>query len=366
MNILWLSVRRFGIDLCGTTQVAILDELTSVADRVEIWSRGQYNLDRDWEIRTFADSGKRGFQTKNLAMEILENRDELFEYDHVLIDWPLVKWLKSEISQLKSWSLIDRSPPADEGLVAKLHWSHWKYAWKLFSSSTNTNCAMVVSQAHLNFIRDKLNISSSKIKIVQAGVDTEKFTPLQSNEVEPVKLVYHGKLDTHRGVLSLPFISHFLSQAGVRNELHLIGTGSAEDKLVEMAKSTGNIFHYESMSHNEISEFLKDCHVGCLPMPADKKMWTIASPLKLSEYLSSGLIVVGIDHSGHRLNSDIESVFLSNKDNFVKSSADWIKSTIINQRFKELSSLSRNYAETNLHWKVTSKQFIEMFKNQQS
>ena len=39
MNILWLSVRRFGIDLCGTTQVAILDELTSVADRVEIWSR---------------------------------------------------------------------------------------------------------------------------------------------------------------------------------------------------------------------------------------------------------------------------------------------------------------------------------------
>lgn len=364
MNILWLSVRRFGKDLCGTTQVAILDELTNIASSVEIWSRGQYDLEKSWTIRSFPDRGKRGFQTKNLATKFLQNKDEFSQFDHVLIDWPLVKWLKSELHLLKSWSLIDRSPPADEGIIAKLHWRHWTYAWKTFSSSKNTCCAMVVSKAHLDFVRDKIQIPTDKIAVVQAGVDTEKFIPSGDENLKPVKLVYHGKLDIHRGVLSLPFISHFLTQAGVRNELHLIGTGTAEDKLVEMAKSSKNIFHYESMSHDEISKFIRKCHVGCLPMPAEKKMWTIASPLKLSEYLASGLIVVGIDHAGHKLSNGIDSIFLTNKDNFVKSSSGWIQSVIESQSFSKLSTGSRNYAESNLDWKLTSNEFIEMFKNQ--
>ena len=50
------------------------------------------------------------------------------------------------------------------------------------------------------------------------------------------------------------------------------------------------------MSHDEISKFLKDCHVGCLPMLQIKNVDTIEARIP-----SSGLVVVGIDHSGHRL-----------------------------------------------------------------
>ena len=72
------------------------------------------------------------------------------------------------------------------------------------------------------------------------------------------------------------------------------------------------------MTHDEISKFLQGCHIGCLPMPSDYEMWKISSPLKLSEYLSSGLLVVGIDHTGNRFDEDLKSIHLQPKENLSK------------------------------------------------
>lgn len=364
MNVLWLSVRRFGKDLCGTTQIALLDKLSQYSEQVEIWARGEYELNEKWGLVSFPDDSKIGFQTKNLAKHFLLSKQDLSKFQHVLIDWPLVRYLGKKINEFESWSLIDRSPPADKGILSKLQWRDWKFAWRKYRDSENSKLAMVVSREHEEFVKDKIGKSVDNITIVNAGVDINKFNSSNHRSMDPLKLVYHGRLDVHRGVLSLPFISHILDQKGIKHELHLIGNGNASTKIGEMIKGNESIYLHDSMTHDEISEFLQGCHIGCLPMPSDYEMWKISSPLKLSEYLSSGLLVVGIDHTGNRFDEDLKSIHLEPKESFVKGSAEWIKSVLDDQNFPSLSQLSRNFAEDNLDWNLTTADFISRFLNQ--
>lgn len=364
MNVLWLSVRRFGKDLCGTTQIALLDKLSQYSEQVEIWARGEYELNEKWGLVSFPDDSKIGFQTKNLAKHFLLSKQDLSKFQHVLIDWPLVRYLGKKINEFESWSLIDRSPPADKGILSKLQWRDWKFAWRKYRDSENSKLAMVVSREHEEFVKDKIGKSVDNITIVNAGVDINKFNSSNHRSMDPLKLVYHGRLDVHRGVLSLPFISHILDQKGIKHELHLIGNGNASTKIGEMIKGNESIYLHDSMTHDEISEFLQGCHIGCLPMPSDYEMWKISSPLKLSEYLSSGLLVVGIDHTGNRFDEDLKSIHLEPKESFVKGSAEWIKSVLDDQNFPSLSQLSRNFAEDNLDWNLTTADFISRVLNQ--
>ena len=72
------------------------------------------------------------------------------------------------------------------------------------------------------------------------------------------------------------------------------------------------------MSQDELAEKLATYDIGLLPMP-ENKIWNLASPLKRSEYLASGMIVCGIDHSGHQ----------------IESSGDWIKLVAPKKRFHQ-------------------------------
>ena len=267
MNVLWLSVRRFGKELCGTTQIALLDKISQYSEQVEIWARGEYEPSQNWGLVTFPDDSKIGFQTKNLAKHFLLSEQDFSKFQHVLIDWPLVRYLGKKVNEFESWSLIDRSPPADKGILSKLQWRDWKFAWKKYRDSENSKLAMVVSREHEEFVKNKIGKSVDNITIVNAGVDINKFNSSNHRSMNPLKLVYHGRLDVHRGVLSLPFISHILDQKGIKHVLHLIGNGNASTKVGEMIKDNESIYLHDSMTHDEISRFLQGCHIGCLPMP---------------------------------------------------------------------------------------------------
>ena len=154
MNVLWLSVRRFGKDLCGTTQIALLDKIAQNSGQVEIWARGEYELSENWSLVSFPDDSKVGFQTKNLAKSFLDSKQAFSKFQHVLLDWPLVRYLGREVEKFESWSLIDRSPPADKGIFSKLQWRDWKFAWKKFRDCQNSKLAMVVSREHEEFVKN--------------------------------------------------------------------------------------------------------------------------------------------------------------------------------------------------------------------
>lgn len=325
-----------------------------------------------WEHVQLYQSSVKGKKASSLAKSIKKYLKQIDLQDHVVfIDWALVNSLSPgfERSGIR-WMCIDRSPPADANFFAILQRRVWKKAWKMVASSLNRNgrCigGMVVSTAHQNLIKSRFSIAEDRLCILHAGVNNKLFKP---NNFEsfgtPLKMVYHGKMDRHRGILKLVLLLDALEDNGIEAELSLIGTGDLDTHLSNLSKTKSSLNFLKPISHADIGFVLQEHQIGLLPMP-NLPVWSISSPLKRSEYMSSGLLVLGIDHSGHHLpttTNDLNSYKLFDQQSFVDDSVRQIQKWVDDDNFPELSREARNYAEQHLDWNKTIQSLAELLES---
>jgi glycosyltransferase involved in cell wall biosynthesis len=268
-----------------------------------------------------------------------------------LVDWRIANAIVPLLRKRNiPWILIDRSPPADKGLLSILQWPSWKRSWKL-AMKGNSSCGCVVSEAHRNFVIHKTGAHTESIVTLPAGVDLEQFQ--SGDRFEKLTLIYHGRLDRHRGVMALPMLLRKSQSLGIDAELILVGVGDAFSGLQAIAENDASIKLKHSLPQKELAKLLSHCHVGLLPMP-ERKVWTIASPLKRSEYAASGLLIFGIDHAGHRFTTDEELGWMNlvPQDEFHDAGGKWL-AHVQDSDFEALSRKSRMFAEKNLAWERT-------------
>ena len=119
------------------------------------------------------------------------------------------------------------------------------------------------------------------------------------------------------------------------------------------------------MPQSDLPTKLTEYHIGLLPMP-NLPAWRISSPLKRSEYVSSGLLVLGIDHQGHSLPTLPKEngwYKLFNQESFVDDSVKQIQQWVEEGKFSELSLKARQYAESALDWNITTQPLVELLGN---
>ena len=104
----------------------------------------------------------------------------------------------------------------------------------------------------------------------------------------------------------------------------------------------------DAIPQDEIAQLLSKYDVGFLPMP-ENKVWNLASPLKRSEYLASGIVICGIEHAGHQIKESKEWMQLFPQKEFISLSVSWLTS-LDRQLLTALQNESRNYAEQHLSW----------------
>ena len=137
-----------------------------------------------------------------------------------------------------------------------------------------------------------------------------------------------------------------LQLQGVEASLHIHGNGDAINRLINIDMDGLEVT--EAVSQSDVASLLSGYDIGLLPMP-ENKVWNLASPLKRSEYLASGLVVCGIDHGGHQLKDSGEWLQLFSQKEFITSTVDWIKS-LDRKSLATLQKGARIYAEENLSW----------------
>ena len=133
-------------------------------------------------------------------------------------------------------------------------------------------------------------------------------------------------------------------------QLILIGEGDCVDGLQAMATTNEHMIVHSTLEQDKLAKILSQCHIGLLPMPV-RKMWTISSPLKRSEYSASGLVMYGIDHDGHRFSpeEELDWMKLVQQSEFHDEGIIWLKS-LDGKQIESLSFESRKYAEEHLSW----------------
>ena len=340
--------------MCFTSQENLLLGIHNSGLNVCLINKDRADLHEGlpWDHIEIKSSNITGFKSFSLARKMdswLTSKSDSSE-SLAIVDWRLIKHLHKTLDKLKiPWILLDRSPPASNGLLAKLQWPIWKKAWRLVAK-TNRSSGSVVSQLHCDFVQDHVSIQTEKIFILPAGVDLERFTPTQENKT--MTLIYHGRLDSHRGVLALPQLISKAKEKNVQVKLILIGDGDCVKKLELIAKKETSIEIHSQMSREQLAIHLRRATIGLLPMP-NRDIWRISSPLKMSEYCASGLLICGIDHDGHRFDGENKDwIKLCSQQDFHDAVIEWV-SSLDDTMISEFSHKSRTYAEENLDWQFS-------------
>lgn len=357
MRILWASVRDLRRDLCATTQASLVKGLAERGHDVTFVSPGSASETIEGvEHVSLSVKTRPGRRSRATANGILARWAELGEHDMVLVEWPILRRLHSAgVLDDVPWLLVDRSPPADDGFLARLHWFVWRRAWRLARKAGRKHAGPVgtaVSKAHRRHVQSFTKLKDEQVTVIQAGVDLRRFLPgpeRRSTE-RTLHLVYHGRLDRNRGVLALPMVQQKAKNAGLGVTLTLMGEGDALGALSRMAKGSDDVHVLGRLPQDKVAHRLGTSHLGLLPMP-EHRAWSLASPLKRSEYLASGLLVAGIDHDGHRLAGDAPFMHLFAKEDFHDGIIDLLnRMTRDPSIYVEGKRAARRYADDHLGW----------------
>lgn len=130
-----------------------------------------------------------------------------------------------------------------------------------------------------------------------SGADIEIFKPALSERnwplgESPVVLIYIGVLNYERNLMALAKAIEKANTAGMNFHLVLTGSGTEKKDLEMMASQTyGRIQVNSPIPHNQIPSLLAQAHVGVLPFP-DEDKYRVSSPIKLFEYMASGMAIM--------------------------------------------------------------------------
>lgn len=130
-----------------------------------------------------------------------------------------------------------------------------------------------------------------------SGVNLDLFASVKATRCWPlpeqsIHLVYIGALHTERNLMALCKAVEKANEEGMAFKLLLVGDGTARIDLEKFAKSLkGEISIQRPVPHEYVPDILASAHIGVLPFPNEEK-FRVSSPIKLFEYMASGLPVL--------------------------------------------------------------------------
>jgi glycosyltransferase involved in cell wall biosynthesis len=130
-----------------------------------------------------------------------------------------------------------------------------------------------------------------------SGVTQERFSPAQARRQWPASgaalhLIYVGALHEERHLLQLCQAVERAHAEGMAFVLSLVGDGRQRRELEQFASRTeGRVRVLPPVPHSEVPGLLAQAHIGVLPFP-DEEKFRVSSPIKLFEYMASGLVIL--------------------------------------------------------------------------
>jgi glycosyltransferase involved in cell wall biosynthesis len=130
-----------------------------------------------------------------------------------------------------------------------------------------------------------------------SGVNLERFalaahTRQWPVDEEPIVVTYIGSLHYERNLLAFCRAIEAACQEGMIFRCFIVGEGTQRSELEQFAaQTTGRIQVTPTVPHEQVPGWLARSHIGVLPFP-DEAKFHVSSPIKLFEYMASGLPIL--------------------------------------------------------------------------
>jgi len=361
MNILLITARKINFNMAGTTEIELVKSLRRNGNKVTICSPDSNIKEEIMNHIEIKYSRKFGMESysggKYLEDHILPKLLDDDNFDIVLIDWRYVQFIhKSMVHKKINWIIIDRGPPAYRGPKALIQTYMWNKAWKI--AENYASGGIVVSNKHELLVRSKISNELQIFKL-PAGVDFNKYFNQKTYKNECIKIVYVGELRKERGINSIIKLSKIIKRLNYNYKIDIYGEGPYEKQI---NKNLSDALSFKGkINRRQISVILKDYHIGLMPMP-DKMIWNISSPLKLSEYLASGLLIMGPRHSGNMVEGDYHWPLLMPSEDWEIKGLAALERLLNSGNWEKYSKISSSIGQK-LSWDIIAKKLeIEILK----
>lgn len=351
-TLLWVTPTRFGMDMCQTTQIGAAQALVNLGWEVHFVSiKGDLanapsalnhcrvtELARPHNILSDGLAFNRSL-SRSLCDVAAETKPSL-----ALVEWRgSLGFMKANRELKLPWILEDRSPPVRRTLQGHLQWRIYDRAWKKASKAADG--WSVITESLATFVQDRFKLDSAPIAIWPSGVDVHRFSP---SRVTTPCLVYHGRIDKERDIVSIVEACDHLRKTIPEITLLVCGHGNDEKRLLSLSSQRPWFEFKGPLPPNEIPDVLAQATIGVLPLP-DLIEWRHSSPLKLFEYAAAGLEVVATDITAHRVYSERPWMHLYDAADRVTGLAASLEHVIRNQNASRREQARRD-AENDFIW----------------
>ena len=363
MEIVWITGRDLKLDLASTTEIGLIEGLIKQNISINVFSTTIDIRDNDFEHIRFRKIRFKGLETISggffLAKKLRKKTKILNLADCIIVDWCYIPSIISELRRIdKPWFIIDRGPPVYNSFLTKIQKRIWKRAWAI--ASDYATGSFVVSEKHKELVK-RINSNISP-HVLNAGTDLDDFDQVEKIIQNCVNIAYSGRIDKNRGIESIITLSKNLEREDITHEINIMGEGDYVDRVKNFEDSSDSFIYHGKITRDEVYEILKKTHFGIMPMP-DKTVWRTASPIKLTEYMASGLLIIGQDHPGNRISENEVWSFLIEGTDWPDKTPLIINNILEKGNFIELSDLSRKAAK-NYDWQIITQKMIKYINNQ--
>lgn len=302
MRLLWITGRDIVSDMASTTEISLATALQEIGVRVLMIHPGLKKNNFSFETNNISKIKFPGLNTisgaKNIRIMLLEDKFGIDDYDAILVDWRYVPFLNNFLTKTNiPWHIIDRGPPVNNNFLSWLQRLLWKKSWKIADKYAKSG--FIVSKGHLEYIKKRLTIKLN-VKILPAGSNKNIFLQQRTDIFDEVKMIYIGRIDKNRDIASIIRLSTRLEEVELDHKIDIYGEGDYGGRLKQHALKNKNIKFHGKIENKNIQKILSEKHIGIMPMPK-KEIWKMGSPLKLSEYIAAGLLIIGPKHEGNQI-----------------------------------------------------------------
>jgi glycosyltransferase involved in cell wall biosynthesis len=145
----------------------------------------------------------------------------------------------------------------------------------------------------------RLGVPTSRTTVVSNTPSTSRIVPLVPRRAEePLRMVYLGLMEKHRGIADLLLAAQMLAAARTPFRLDFVGDGRDygrfRDHAAQLGLSGEEVLFHGRLPHAEAIAVLGRAHVGIVPHQATDS-WNSTIPNKLFDYMAAGLAVVSSD-----------------------------------------------------------------------
>ena len=174
----------------------------------------------------------------------------------------------------------------------------------------NSERIVVVTPAFKDFLVERWKVSPGKISIVENGVETDLFRPMEAHELrrelgleDKFVVSYIGTMGMAHGLETLIKAADQLQRISPNIAFLLVGEGADKERMVNMARSRAltNIQFVDQQARDRVPDYISASNV-CLVLLKRTDLFKTVIPTKMLEFMScSRPVLLGVDGQARQI-----------------------------------------------------------------